>query len=98
LPVKRTKVVVAQWHNGQAPQGRAKARDYEDSVYRGIIQACHDFEARIGSADAWPDHEEQVVWARDCWNIVCTNMGEQYELTEQILGLVCASINIQLQI
>ena len=96
LPAKQGKV--AQWHNGQAPQGRAKAQDYEDSVYRGIIQACHDFEARIGSAGAWPDTEVQVAWARDCWNKVCTDIGEQYELTERILGLVCARIYIQLWI
>ena len=96
LPAKRGKV--AQWHNGQAPQGRAKARDYEDSVYHGIIQACHDFEARIGSAGAWPDTEVQVAWARDCWNKVCADIGEQYELTERILGLVCAQTYIQLWI
>jgi hypothetical protein len=85
-PVKKGKV--SEWHNGQAPQGRTKARDYEDTVYHGIVQACHDFEARIGASGAWPDPEEQIAWARDAWDIVCKDIGEQYELTERMLGLV----------
>jgi Domain of unknown function (DUF6532) len=85
-PTKKGKV--SEWHNGQAPQGRAKARDYEDTVYHGIVQACHDFEARIGASGAWPDPEEQIAWARDAWDIVCKDIGEQYELTKRMLGLV----------
>jgi hypothetical protein len=79
---------VAQWHNGRAPQGRAKARDYEDAVYRGIVQACHDFEARVGAQGAWPEPDVQITWAREAWSIVCKDIGE-YELTDRMLGLVC---------
>ena len=89
VPTKRVKdLKVAQWHNGRAPQGRPKARDYEDTVYRAIIQACHDFEARIGALGAWPDVDKQIAWARDAWGIVCKDIGEQYELTDRMLGLV----------
>jgi hypothetical protein len=85
-PTKKGKV--SEWHNSQAPQGRAKARDYENTVYHGLVQACHDFEARIGASGAWPDPEEQIVWARETWDIVCKDIGKQYELTKRMLGLV----------
>jgi len=79
---------VSKWHNDQAPQGCAKAQDYKDTVYHGIVQACHNFEAWIGASGAWPDPEEQIMWARDAWDIVCKDISEQYELTKRMLGSV----------
>jgi hypothetical protein len=91
-PVKRGKI--AQWHNDRAPQGRPKARDYEDTVYCGIIQACHDFEARIAATAAWPDPDKQITWARDAWDIVFNNPDEQYDLSKRMLGLVSNQFHI----
>ena len=88
-PAVRTKRgKVAQWLNGRAPQGRAKAQDYKDAIYRGIVQACHDFEARVGALGAWPEPDVQITWACEAWSIVCKDIGE-YELTDRMLGLVC---------
>ena len=82
---------VAQWFDGKAPTGCAKARDYEDTVYHLIIKACHDYEARVGAKHVWPELDEQISWARDAWKIACEAVGEEYELTDRILGLVCRS-------
>ena len=57
-------------------------------MYSLIIKACHDYEARIGSKYAWPKLDKQIAWAQDTWKIACNKVGEQYELTDRILGLV----------
>lgn len=82
---------VAQWHNGVTPTGRAKARDYEDTVYHLIVKACHDYEARIGGKCEWPELDEQIAWAQDAWKKACEVVKEEYELTDRIMSLVSFS-------
>jgi hypothetical protein len=82
---------VAQWHNGMAPTGRPKARDYDDTVYHLIIKACHDYEACIGGKNTWPELDKQITWAQDAWKKACEVVKEEYELTDRILGLVSYS-------
>jgi hypothetical protein len=84
----RKHLKVAQWHNGVTPTGRAKARDYEDSVYHLIIKACHDYEARIGGKYSWPELDQQIAWAQEAWKKACEVVKEEYELTDRILALV----------
>jgi hypothetical protein len=87
----RKHLKVAQWHNGIAPTGRAKARDYEDTVYHLIVKACHDYEARIGGKHEWPELDTQIAWAQDAWKKACEVVKEEYELTDRILSLVSFS-------
>jgi hypothetical protein len=62
-----------------------------DTVYNLIIKACHNYEARIGGKEAWPDLDKQITWAQDAWKKACQVVKEEYELTDQILGLVSFS-------
>jgi hypothetical protein len=89
---------VAQWRNGVTPTGRAKARDYEDSVYHVIIKACRDYEARIGGVYEWPQLDQQIAWAQEAWKNACEVVKEEYELTDRILALVSFSITPSTQV
>jgi len=85
----RPQAKVAQWANGLAPTGRAKAHDYEAEACQIIIQACHEYEARIYTLDAWPEQDTQIAWARDTWKIACEAAGGRYQLSDRILGIAC---------
>jgi hypothetical protein len=87
---------VAQWRDGRAPSGHPKAHDYEPEPCHLIIKACHDYEARIGAKNAWPDQEEQITWARDTWRIACEKGEENYELSDRMLGIVSVSFQYHL--
>ena len=94
----RKHLKVAQWRNGVTPTGRAKARDYEDSVYHVIIKACHDYEARVGGMYSWPELDQQFAWAQEAWEKACAVVKEEYEVTDRILSLVGFSITSSAQV
>ncbi|OCH85605.1 hypothetical protein OBBRIDRAFT_739620 [Obba rivulosa] len=70
------------------PSSDPKASDYEFKVSRIILRAIRTWEVRLFTMNAFPDQDLQLEWARDCWDLTCEAAGEEYELTDRILGLV----------
>lgn len=86
-PSKRVKAL--KWRNNVAPtQNCAKASDYESIGYRIILEASHDFMARVATQNLYPELKEQLSWSLDAFRKECEKVEEDFEPTDRILGLV----------
>ncbi|EMD31713.1 hypothetical protein CERSUDRAFT_100178 [Gelatoporia subvermispora B] len=83
-----TKHKVPQYRNGQLPSGDPKASDYEPTVSRLILSTIRIWEVCLFTINAFPDQDQQLEWARECWESACRTAGKDYELVDRILGLV----------
>ena len=82
------KVKKVEWNNNQQPAGRLKAHDYVPEVYHLIMLAIREFSVRVCTPDALPDPETQVTWANNVWENSWKTVDEEYEITDQVIGLV----------
>jgi Domain of unknown function (DUF6532) len=88
---KRTKTQVPQFRDGYVSGGRPKASDYEDVVHALLLRTMREYECLISTKDAFPDHQQQGQWARDCWLAACRAAEESFELQDRMISLVCNS-------
>ncbi|KAI0074715.1 hypothetical protein K474DRAFT_1676884 [Panus rudis PR-1116 ss-1] len=63
---------------GREPSGRAKAKDYEPAIERLIKDGAQIYKTLLVSEYAFPTPEQQKVWARECWDHVCSKGGEAF--------------------
>lgn len=85
---------VAGWNNNVPPIGGKgpRARDYTDEVYRLILKACLRYEIFIVTEQAFPDANEQTQAAHTFFKEACEDMGNNYQVTDRITGIVSDDI------
>lgn len=54
-----------------------------------LADAQHAFECLLFTKDAYPDLNTQVQWSYGCWEAVCKSSNTYYELSRDMLNLVC---------
>ncbi|KZP12817.1 hypothetical protein FIBSPDRAFT_1049856 [Athelia psychrophila] len=83
---------VAGWNNNVPPIGGRgpRARDYTDEVYRLILKACLRYEIFIVTEQAFPDANEQTQAAHTFFKEACEDMGNNYQVTDRITGIIKA--------
>lgn len=84
-------ILKAEFKDGHAPApgARAAASQYATPVKRRILHAIRDFELRIYTCNPFPDPEDQVAEAEDCWKRVNEELEQDMALPDRILKLVC---------
>ena len=64
-------------------------RVYIDIVASMLTEAQHKFECLVCTENAYPDISTQFNWAYKCWEAVCLRTGAYYDLSKEMLCLVC---------
>ncbi|KZP02873.1 hypothetical protein FIBSPDRAFT_1055595 [Athelia psychrophila] len=84
--------LVAGWQNDIPPTGShgARARDYNDEVYRLILKACVRYEVFIVVEQAFPSASEQTRFAQDFFREACEDIGREFEFTDRIATIIKA--------
>lgn len=54
-----------------------------------ILESIREYGALVVTCDPVPLPDKQIAWATKCWERVCANGGEEYELPDRVIGLVC---------
>ena len=81
-----------------APGVDAKApklvnRAYSIVVAGMLTEAQHRFECLVFVEDAYPDLNTQIWWAFECWEAVCSKSKTYFELSKEMMSLVCRHIS-----
>ncbi|KAM6488881.1 hypothetical protein JOM56_015658 [Amanita muscaria] len=88
-PAKRAKLIpVAPFRNGKGPGKSLKASDYDEGVEKMLLNAMHEFACLIFTANAFPDDETQIKWARAVWKNACDKVDSHYELSHRMIRLI----------
>jgi hypothetical protein len=74
--------------NPGQPRGRANAHQYEPLACAIIINACHEFEVRIATINAYPGDASKKQWGEESLENAMKKAGMQFSYTAHALALV----------
>ena len=61
-----------------------------NSVVAGMLtEAQHGFECLLFVEDAYPGIDTQIRWLIECWETVCMGSQRYFELSREMMSLVC---------
>lgn len=83
-------IIKAQFKNGREPTdgSRPAAHDYARPTYNRLLRAIRDFETQIYTNKPFPEPDEQVTIALQCWRRVNAALEEEMEFTDRMSAIV----------
>jgi hypothetical protein len=74
---------------GVDPKAPRTANKVYSSLVAGMLtEAQHKFEYLILTENAYPNVNTQVRWSIECWEQVCKNSGNYFNLGKDMMNLV----------
>ena len=73
--------------NPKAPKSANKV--FETVVAAMLTEAQHKFECLLFVEDAYPGIDTQIRWSIECWEAICKGAGCFFELSKEMMSLVC---------
>lgn len=70
----------------KAPRTANKA--YNNVVAGMLTDAQHRFESLLFVEDAYPGIDKQIRWSIECWDAVCSESQNYFELSKEMMSLV----------
>ena len=76
---------------------RTANKVYSTAVAGMLNEAQHKFECLLFIEDAYPNIDTQIKWSIECWEEVCSDNRQYFELSKEMLSLVRNKIISNLQ-
>ena len=73
---------------------RTANKVFDAVVARMLTSAQHEFECLLVVEDAYPGIDTQIRWSMECWEIVCSDTKCYYELSREMMSLVCYCVTL----
>jgi hypothetical protein len=75
---------------GMDPKAPRTANKVYDAIVAGMLtEAQHRFECLLFIEDTYPGIDKQVRWSISCWEAVCLDTKHYFELSKEMMNLVC---------